>query len=89
MATYNYECKNEECLTKTFTFRRSMEEHDQPTNCPQCGNECYRVAGDWCQNFRLKGSGWYAQGYSGASNGVPSWHSEAAKAGKNPYSEKG
>lgn len=87
MPLYNYECKNDECLTKTFYFRRPMDEHDQPTECPQCGNECSRKENDFCQNFRLKGSGWANTGYSGPSNGTPSWHSEAVKAGKNPYKE--
>lgn len=87
MATYRYECKNEECLTKTFSFSRPMAEYQEPTTCPQCHSECHRAQGDWCQNFKLKGPGWYASGYNGASNGVANWHSEAQKAGKDPYKE--
>lgn len=80
MAVYTYICENDNCLTKSFTFRRSMEEHDQPTDCPQCGSTCFRKQNDFGGTFQLKGVGWYRDGYNGNSA-----HSESIKAGKDPY----
>lgn len=80
MATYRYACTNEECDEREFTFRRSMDEHDQPAPCPKCGTQSARLKSDFCKNFQLKGAFWYRDGYSGASH-----HLESAKAGKDPF----
>lgn len=80
MPTYNYVCENEECLTKSFKFTRPMSEYQEPACCPQCDTQCQRATNDFGANFKLKGIGWYRDGYNGAN-----WHSEATKAGKDPY----
>lgn len=85
MATYRYACTNEECETREFNFMRPMDEHDQPTDCPECGTSCERLRTDFCKNFQLKGSGWYSSNYNGASNGGVSWADAQRQAGKDPF----
>ena len=85
MATYTYQCLNEECELEGFKKNRPMSEYKEPADCPDCGTSCERAQGDWCKNFRLIGPNWYAGGYHGASNGVASYKQERIKAGKDPH----
>lgn len=73
MATYNYApCANESCERpkEPFQFKRPMSEYQDPAPCPSCGEMCERVSNDFCQNFQLKGHGWYKSNYHGPSNGA-------------------
>lgn len=74
MPLYQYEpCNNPSCSQKEpFKAKNSMDNHKDPMPCPSCGQMCNRLSNDFCQNFQLKGFGWYRNGYNGASNGAGS-----------------
>jgi putative FmdB family regulatory protein len=61
MPTYGYECT---ACEKAFELDQRITD-DPATTCALCGKETAKrviVSG----NFILKGSGWYADGYSGS-----------------------
>lgn len=64
MPTYDYAC---DACGKSFELEQRITE-DPIKKCPKCGKLKARrmISGG---NFMLKGSGWYADGYSGKSNG--------------------
>jgi putative FmdB family regulatory protein len=78
MPTYNHQCNNEECDMHQFEHFRKMSECNEPIPCPKCGQITQKLISQ--SSFRLKGAGWYKDGYTGNN-----WHSEAIKAGKDPY----
>jgi putative FmdB family regulatory protein len=63
MPTYEYAC---DACNKSFEVEQRITEAPIK-KCPKCGKMKARrmIAGG---NFLLKGSGWYADGYSGKSN---------------------
>ena len=63
MPIYEYECKSCE---NVFEVQQRMT--DKPLKkCPDCSGEVKKLIS--ATSFQLKGSGWYADGYSGPSNG--------------------
>jgi len=63
MPVYEYECK--EC-EKVFEVQQKIA--DKPlTSCPDCEAPVTKLMS--MSSFQLKGGGWYADGYSGPSNG--------------------
>jgi putative FmdB family regulatory protein len=64
MPTYDYAC---DACGKNFELEQRITEA-AIKKCPKCGKLKARrmISGG---NFMLKGSGWYADGYSGKSNG--------------------
>jgi putative FmdB family regulatory protein len=63
MPVYEYECG--EC-DRIFEVQQRIA--DEPiTICPECGGEVRKLISR--SSFQLKGGGWYAEGYSGPSNG--------------------
>ena len=63
MPTYEYGCEN--CGAKYELEQRIVD--DPVKQCAKCGEPKAKrlISGG---NFMLKGSGWYADGYSGGSN---------------------
>jgi len=63
MPIYEYECT---ACEKVFEVQQRMS--DEPVRtCPECEGEVKKLVS--ASSFMLKGSGWYADGYSGPSNG--------------------
>lgn len=63
MPTYSYQCS-----ACGHAFEQVQRMSDDPTKvCPSCGAEAVRRLIN-SANFILKGSGWYADAYSGGSN---------------------
>jgi putative FmdB family regulatory protein len=63
MPTYSYQCS-----ACGHAFEQVQRMSDDPTKvCPSCGVEAVRRLIN-SANFILKGSGWYADAYSGGSN---------------------
>lgn len=63
MPVYEYECASCE---KVFEVQQRIAD-DPIKSCPDCGDEVRKLIS--MSSFQLKGSGWYADGYSGTSNG--------------------
>lgn len=63
MPIYEYECRA--CDT-VFEVQQRMSE-DPLKECPECQGEVKKLIS--ATSFTLKGGGWYADGYSGPSNG--------------------
>jgi putative FmdB family regulatory protein len=74
---YEYECAH------CGSFEHSQSIHDRPlARCPKCRRKVQRLIS--ASSFRLKGSGWYSDGYqkkaggnSGESESKPESKSEA------------
>ena len=63
MPTYSYQCS-----ACNHAFEQVQRMSDDPIKvCPSCGAEAVRRLIN-SANFILKGSGWYADAYSGGSN---------------------
>lgn len=63
MPIYEYECATCE---KVFEVQQRIS--DDPLEiCPDCHGAVKKLVS--VSSFQLKGGGWYADGYSGASNG--------------------
>ena len=63
MPIYEYECTS---CDKVFEVRQRIS--DEPLqNCPDCRGKVKKIVS--ASSFLLKGGGWYADGYSGPSNG--------------------
>ncbi len=61
MPVYEYECSG---CKKIFEMQQRIA--DAPlTVCPECGAEVRKLVS--MSSFRLKGGGWYADGYSNGS----------------------
>ncbi len=79
MPVYEYECSGCE---KVFEIQQRIA--DGPLEaCPECSGEVRKLISR--SSFQLKGSGWYADGYSGASNGKATKSSSSTK-GTGPTS---
>jgi len=63
MPIYEYECKSCE---NVFEVQQRMTDEPLKT-CPECKGELKKLIS--ASSFKLKGGGWYADGYSGPSNG--------------------
>jgi putative FmdB family regulatory protein len=63
MPIYEYECQSCE---KVFEVQQRISD-DPLESCPECKGAVKKLVS--VSSFQLKGSGWYADGYSGASNG--------------------
>ena len=63
MPIYEYECKSCE---NVFEVQQRMTD-DPLEACPECKGEVKKLIS--ASSFQLKGGGWYADGYSGPSNG--------------------
>ncbi len=63
MPIYEYECDRCE---KVFEVQQRISE-DPLKTCPECGAAVKKLVS--MSAFHLKGGGWYADGYAGASNG--------------------
>ena len=61
MPVYEYECKT---CQKIFEVQQKMSDGPLET-CPDCGAEVKKIMS--MNSFQLKGSGWYADGYSSSS----------------------
>lgn len=69
MPIYEYGCV--ECGKQIEAFQKI---NDAPlTVCPECGGELSKMISN--TSFVLKGSGWYADGYTGNSNKTEDKHS--------------
>ena len=63
MPVYEYECSQCE---KIHEVQQKIS--DDPLRvCPDCGGEVKKLIS--MSSFQLKGGGWYADGYTGPSNG--------------------
>ena len=63
MPVYEYECNG---CQKIFEVQQRIA--DAPVSvCPECGGNVRKLIS--MSSFRLKGGGWYTDGYSGRSNG--------------------
>ncbi|HOP39796.1 MAG TPA: zinc ribbon domain-containing protein [Geobacteraceae bacterium] len=61
MPIYEYRCSN---CGNQFELRQKFS--DEPANeCPRCGGPVQKLISQ--TSFTLKGSGWYAEGYSKSS----------------------
>jgi putative FmdB family regulatory protein len=61
MPIYEYECRS---CNRVFEFWQKLS--DQPkTDCPHCSGPITKLMS--LSSFRLKGGGWYADGYSSES----------------------
>ena len=85
MPTYEYEC------SKGHTFEVVQRITENPLErCTVCNAKARRLIS--AANFILKGSGWYADGYSsgkGSSNGATSDSSDTGGSASKSSSEKG
>ena len=83
MPTYDYAC---DACGKSFELEQRITEA-AIKKCPKCGELKARrmISGG---NFMLKGSGWYADGYSGKSNGGSS-SSSGSSSGSSDSSSGG
>ena len=64
MPVYEYECSD---CHKVFEVQQKLS--DAPLSvCPECDGSVKKLMS--MSSFRLKGGGWYADGYSSSSNGV-------------------
>lgn len=61
MALYDYSCTNPECKTLTEISHRITENPE--VKCGNCGSVMTKLIS--ASSFKLKGEGWYANGYSG------------------------
>ena len=61
MALYDYKCKNSECDTVIEVSHKITESPE--IKCEKCGSEMAKLIS--ASSFKLKGEGWYANGYSG------------------------
>jgi putative FmdB family regulatory protein len=77
MPTYEYAC---DACKKTFEVEQRISESPLK-KCVKCGKPKARrmISGG---TFMLKGGGWYADGYSGKSNGKAETKSEAPSESK-------
>jgi len=66
MPIYEYHCQ--ECKQIFEEWQKDYEERDIP--CPVCGGNAQRIISS--TSFVLKGGGWYASGYSGATESAAS-----------------
>lgn len=62
MPIYEYECTS--CCNVFEIFQRMTE--DPLTSCPDCSGPVKKLVS--MSSFQLKGSGWYADGYSSKSS---------------------
>mmetsp|Transcript_17595 Transcript_17595/g.8291 ORF Transcript_17595/g.8291 Transcript_17595/m.8291 type:complete len:98 (+) Transcript_17595:86-379(+) len=63
MPIYEYECSSCE---KVFEVQQRISD-DPLAVCPDCQGAVKKLVS--VSSFQLKGGGWYADGYSGSSNG--------------------
>lgn len=63
MPIYEYSC--EDCLQIFEEWQKDFQ--DRERTCPVCGGTAHRLISN--TSFVLKGSGWYASGYSKESGG--------------------
>jgi len=73
MPIYEYECAHCE---KVFEVQQRISD-DPLETCPDCHGAVKKLVS--VSSFQLKGGGWYADGYSGASNGKGKNGTPAAK----------
>ena len=73
MPIYEYECKSCE---NVFEVQQRMTD-DPLKACPECEGEVKKLIS--ASSFQLKGGGWYADGYSGSSNGKEKSETPPAK----------
>jgi len=64
MPVYEYECSD---CHKIFEVQQKLSEAPLSV-CPECDGSVKKLMS--MSSFRLKGGGWYADGYSSSSNGV-------------------
>lgn len=74
MPYYEYNCLK---CKQTLEILQKISEAPK-RKCPECGGKLKKLISNTA--FQLKGGGWYADGYSGASNKKE----ESKKAKKNP-----
>ncbi|MGE4401307.1 MAG: FmdB family zinc ribbon protein [Desulfobulbus sp.] len=83
MPVYEYECSG---CKKIFEIQQRIA--DAPlTVCPECGGSVRKMIS--MSSFRLKGGGWYSDGYSNCSGSVgtaPSDSSSSDSGGSCPAS---
>lgn len=64
MPIYEYECRS---CSKVFEVQQRIS--DEPLQkCPECQGKVKKLVS--ASSFLLKGGGWYADGYTGPSNGT-------------------
>ena len=74
MPIYEYECSS---CNKVFEVQQRISD-DPLESCPDCQGEVKKIVS--VSSFQLKGGGWYADGYSGTSNGNGKKEAQAAPA---------
>lgn len=57
MPFYTYLCENNDCKSEEYKCLLSMDKHDVPQPCPDCGAEHKKIFRP-TTNFILKGDGW-------------------------------
>ena len=83
MPIYEYECTS--CCTVIEVFQRMTE--DPLRTCPDCSGPVKKLLS--MSSFQLKGSGWYADGYSSSScNSSGSTTTDTAKKSSPQKAEK-
>lgn len=73
MPIYEYECS---ACDKVFEVQQRISD-DPLDTCPDCQGAVKKLVS--VSSFQLKGGGWYADGYSGASNGAGKSSASPAK----------
>jgi putative FmdB family regulatory protein len=77
MPIYEYECSS--CCNVFEVFQRMTE--DPLTSCPDCSGPVKKLVS--MSSFKLKGGGWYADGYASKSAGG-SGSKPASSTGSSP-----
>lgn len=83
MPVYEYECP---ACENVFEVQQRMT--DEPLkSCPDCQGEVKKLIS--ASSFQLKGGGWYADGYSGSSNGKGKAEAKKETTSKPPCQKSG
>jgi putative FmdB family regulatory protein len=82
MPIYEYECTS--CCNVFEVFQRMTE--NPLSACPNCAGAVKKVVSR--SSFQLKGSGWYADGYSSKSSSSGGTSSASSGSAKDTNSEK-
>lgn len=69
MPLYDYICKNESCLHEELDIKRNVTENVSFFICPKCNSEMKQIYTRF--GFKLKGQGWFKDGYSSKKTETP------------------
>jgi putative FmdB family regulatory protein len=69
MPIYNYKCKNNNCQhVWEQIVTNAAAGFSEPTTCPECSDSDIYRCFPRASTFVLRGSGWYADGYTNKKN---------------------